>query len=73
MEYPELLESEIAPQLFKKDAIARAKELSQELGSVGAYTANKGDPFIRKNVAAWLESTSPLTFFLRVPCREEGD
>lgn len=59
MEYPDLLDSPLAPELFKPDAIARAKELREEMGSVGAYTANKGDVFIRKNVAAWLESAYP--------------
>jgi alanine transaminase len=58
MEYPDLLDSPLAPELFKQDAIDRAKELREEMGSVGAYTANKGDAFIRQNVADWLESAS---------------
>lgn len=58
MEYPDLLDSPLAPELFKQDAIDRAKELREEMGSIGAYTANKGDAFIRQNVADWLESAS---------------
>ena len=56
MEWPEL--AEIAPGVFPEDVIARAKELQHEIGSVGAYSHSMGVPFIRKNVAKFIEGTS---------------
>lgn len=56
MEYPALIES--GKDLFPKDVIARAKELYSEIGSVGAYSHSQGVPFIRKNVAKFIESAS---------------
>ncbi|KZV62151.1 transaminase [Peniophora sp. CONT] len=53
MEWPEL--AEIAPGVFPEDVIARAKELKHEIGSVGAYSHSMGVPFIRKNVAKFIE------------------
>lgn len=53
MEWPAL--AELAPNVFPKDVIARAKELSDEIGSVGAYSHSQGVPFIRKSVAKFIE------------------
>lgn len=41
--------------IFPSDAIARAQELYTEIGSIGAYTHSQGIPFIRKNVAKFIE------------------
>lgn len=61
LEYPALMESPLAPQLFPKDALARAKELKDEIGSVGAYTGSKGLDNVRKHVAQWLDGQSVAT------------
>ncbi|KAI0320396.1 transaminase [Amylostereum chailletii] len=53
MEWPAL--AELAPGVFPKDVIARAKELHAETGSVGAYSHSQGVPFIRQNVAKFIE------------------
>ncbi|KAF9559767.1 alanine aminotransferase [Agrocybe pediades] len=53
MEWPEL--ANLAPGVFPKDVVERAKELSEEIGSVGAYSHSQGVPFIRKNVAKFIE------------------
>ena len=53
MEWPDL--AKLAPNAFPKDVIERAKELSAEIGSVGAYTHSQGIPFIRKNVAKYIQ------------------
>ncbi|KAG6909422.1 hypothetical protein DXG01_000575 [Tephrocybe rancida] len=53
MEWPAL--ADLAPGVFPKDVIARAKELSDEIGSVGAYSHSQGVPLIRKNVAKFIE------------------
>ncbi|EOR04676.1 hypothetical protein J056_000007 [Wallemia ichthyophaga EXF-994] len=52
-ECPELINN---AQLFPKDARDRASQLLHEIGSVGAYSHSKGVPFIRKQVADFLES-----------------
>ncbi|KAF8056941.1 alanine aminotransferase [Lyophyllum atratum] len=52
MEWPAL--AELAPNAFPKDVIARAKELSDEIGSIGAYSHSQGVPFIRQNVAKFI-------------------
>lgn len=44
--------------LFPKDAIARARELYSEIGSIGAYSHSQGVPFIRKNVAKFISGPS---------------
>jgi len=51
-EYPELLEK--ASNLFPKDVKARAKELLEEIGSIGAYSHSKGVPLVRKSVAGFI-------------------
>lgn len=53
MEWPAL--AELAPNVFPKDVVARAKELSEEIGSIGAYSHSQGVPLIRKNVAKFIE------------------
>lgn len=60
MEWPQL--AELAPNVFPKDVVARARELSQEIGSIGAYSHSQGVPFIRQNVAKFIEGPS----FIRV-------
>lgn len=53
MEWPEL--ATIAPPgLFPADVVARAQELSREIGSIGAYSHSQGVPFIRKSVANFI-------------------
>ncbi|KAF8912651.1 pyridoxal phosphate-dependent transferase [Mucidula mucida] len=53
MEYPAL--AELAPNAFPADVIARAKELQAEIGSIGAYSHSMGVPFIRHNVAKFIQ------------------
>ncbi|KAG5644839.1 hypothetical protein DXG03_007566 [Asterophora parasitica] len=52
MEWPAL--AELAPNVFPKDVIVRAQELSREIGSIGAYSHSQGVPFIRKSVANFI-------------------
>lgn len=56
MEWPEL--ATLAADAFPKDVIARAKELRDEIGSIGAYSHSQGVPFIRQNVAKFIEGAS---------------
>jgi hypothetical protein len=53
MEWPAL--AELARDAFPEDVIARAKELQGEIGSIGAYSHSQGIPFIRKNVASFIQ------------------
>jgi alanine transaminase len=53
MEWPAL--ARLAPGVFPKDVIARAKELQDEIGSIGAYSQSQGVPLIRKHVAQFIE------------------
>lgn len=53
VEWPAL--AELAPHVFPEDAIARAKEILDEVGSIGAYSHSQGVPLIRKNVAKFVE------------------
>jgi alanine transaminase len=67
MEWPEL--ANLAPDAFPKDVLERAKELSDEIGSIGAYSHSQGIPFIRKNVANFIQErdgypSDPATIFL---------
>jgi len=55
LEYPAL--ADLAPHVFPPDVLARAHELQQEIGSVGAYSHSQGVPYIRKNVARFIEGT----------------
>ena len=52
MEWPEL--ASIVPNAFPKDVIKCAKELSEEIGSISAYSHSQGVPFIRKNVVKFI-------------------
>lgn len=54
-EYPALIDSPLATQLFPQDAIDRARSLLSDIGSVGAYTHSKGVPIIRQHVAEFIE------------------
>ncbi|KAI0275729.1 transaminase [Russula aff. rugulosa BPL654] len=53
MEWPAL--AELARDAFPEDVIARAKELQSEIGSIGAYSHSQGIPFIRKNIASFIQ------------------
>lgn len=46
---------ELGKDIFPKDAIARAKELYDEIGSIGAYSHSQGIAFIRKQVAKFIQ------------------
>lgn len=53
---PFLLDNPALAQIFKKDAIARAKHLLKLLpGGVGAYTDSRGAPGIRQEIADFIE------------------
>lgn len=52
MEYPPL--AEIVKDVWPSDVLARAKELQDEIGSIGAYSHSKGVPLIRKSVAKFI-------------------
>ncbi|GAA5913036.1 hypothetical protein JCM6882_005543 [Rhodosporidiobolus microsporus] len=54
-DYPELLDNPAASQIFPSDAIARARQLVQEIGSTGAYSHSMGVPAIRRRVAEFIE------------------
>ena len=58
MEYPALMD--LAKDIFPPDVIARAKQLRDEIGSIGAYSHCQGALFIRKNVAKFIEGMSLL-------------
>ena len=61
MEWPDL--AKLAPNVFPEDVRERAKELSAEIGSIGAYSHSQGVPLIRKNVAAFIQGAfSTLSF-----------
>jgi alanine transaminase len=53
MEWPQLMQ--LAPNAFPQDVIARAKELQEEIGSIGAYSHSQGVPLIRQNVAKFIQ------------------
>lgn len=54
-EYPDLLGHPLVDRIYPPDAIARARELHEEIGSTGAYTHSKGVLGIRKKVAKFIE------------------
>ena len=56
MEYRDL--KNLAPNVFPKDVIARADELWEEIGSIGAYSHSQGVPLIRKHVAESIQGLS---------------
>ncbi|KAI5120386.1 hypothetical protein M0805_000166 [Coniferiporia weirii] len=51
-EYPELIDQ--ARALFPEDTIARAQEILEEVGSIGAYSHSQGVPLVRKSVADFI-------------------
>ncbi|KAJ7481913.1 hypothetical protein FB451DRAFT_1394520 [Mycena latifolia] len=51
-EWPAL--ADLAPGVFPPDVVARAKELYEEIGSIGAYSHSQGVPFIRRSVANFI-------------------
>jgi len=53
MEWPDL--KRLAPNAFPEDVIARAAELQEEIGSIGAYSHSQGVPLIRQNVAKFIQ------------------
>lgn len=56
-EYPQLLDdahADAVSKIYPEDAIARAKELMAEIGSVGAYSATPGVGQIRRHVAEYI-------------------
>lgn len=57
-EYPALLDHKTTPELFPSDAIKRAQELIEEIGSTGAYSHSKGIPSIRQHVSEFIEGES---------------
>ncbi|KAI0038623.1 transaminase [Auriscalpium vulgare] len=52
LEWPAL--AELAKDAFPKDVLARAKQLKEEIGSIGAYSHSQGVPMIRKHVADFI-------------------
>ena len=63
LEYPNLMEEHlhVAKQIYPEDVLARARQLHEEIGSVGAYTHSKGVLAIRKRVAKFIEGESSST------------
>ncbi|KDQ12487.1 hypothetical protein BOTBODRAFT_34455 [Botryobasidium botryosum FD-172 SS1] len=53
LEYPQLMT--LGKDIFPKDVIQRAQELYDEIGSIGAYSHSQGIPFIRENVAKFIQ------------------
>lgn len=64
MEWPEL--ATLAPGVFPKDVIARAAELRDEIGSIGAYSHSQGVPFIRQNVAKFIEREYHISLIITI-------
>ncbi|KAG9892109.1 PLP-dependent transferase, partial [Aureobasidium melanogenum] len=52
LEHPDVLTNSLG---YKQDAIDRAKTLLDDVKSVGAYSASKGAPGIRRSVANFIE------------------
>ncbi|KAI7868567.1 pyridoxal phosphate-dependent transferase [Spinellus fusiger] len=71
-ENPQLLAAEnreLLNKLYPSDAIARAEVLLKNIGSIGAYSHSKGVPYVRENVAKFIEkrdgySANPDHIFL---------
>jgi aspartate/methionine/tyrosine aminotransferase len=58
MEYPPLRDT--LKDQWPSDVIQRAKELQEEIGSIGAYSHSKGVPLIRKHVAQFIEGENNI-------------
>ena len=59
LDYPDLLKEEnrkAVASIYPEDAIARASSMIKQIGSTGAYSHSMGIPFIRTNVANFIES-----------------
>ena len=61
-EWPDL--AKLAPNVFPEDVRERAKELSAEIGSIGAYSHSQGVPIIRKSVAAFIQGACLCGFYI---------
>jgi alanine transaminase len=61
MEWPDL--ERLAPGVFPKDVIDRARQLRAEIGSIGAYSHSQGVPFIRQHVAEFISSKEIHIFY----------
>jgi glutamate--glyoxylate aminotransferase len=66
---PALLDHPKVGELFKPDAIARAKKLLASFGGVGAYQDSRGNPLVREEVAQFIHDrdgfkTNPNHIFL---------
>ena len=49
---------DLGKDLFPSDVIHRARELYAEIGSIGAYSHSQGVPFIRGNVAKFIQGAT---------------
>ena len=65
MEYPPL--AEVVRGKWPQDVLDRAKELQEEIGSIGAYSHSKGVPLIRRSIAQFIEGVSLYIAFRCVP------
>lgn len=52
---PFLLDNPKVNELFPSDAIERAKHIIKNIKTMGAYTHSMGAPFIRQEVANFIE------------------
>jgi len=48
-------------RIFPKDAVARAAELSDAIGSTGAYTNSKGIPLVRRHICEFIKARDNAT------------
>ena len=54
IEYPDLLQNELATKIFPHDVIDRATKIMSNLSSVGAYSHSKGVKYFRDTVADYI-------------------
>lgn len=54
LQYPKILESQEAKNIYPEDVISRANKLLENIGSVGAYSNSQGVTYIRKSVANYI-------------------
>jgi alanine transaminase len=54
-EYPALMDTPEVAKAFPTDTQERAKQILEDVGSVGAYSHSKGAASIRKDVASFIE------------------
>lgn len=59
-ELPELMNNPTVASAFPSDAIQRAKDILDDVGSVGAYSQSMGAHTIREHVAEYISGTWPL-------------